>query len=116
MADERSNQGGLHTNFRLSNNGEQIVLSNSLGQIIYSITFPNQSTNVSYARIPNGTGPFVYNNPSFNYNNDFASIGQNNQFQFKCYPNPFQNRLNIFLDNKKKTNVFIYDIHGKIIK
>ena len=115
-ADERSNQGGLHTNFRLSNNGEQIVLSNSLGQIIDSITFPNQSTNVSYARIPNGTGPFVYNTPSFNYNNDFASIGQNNQFQFKCYPNPFQNRLNIFLDNKKKTNVFIYDIHGKIIK
>ena len=37
-----SNQGGLHTNFRLSNNGEQIVLSNSLGQIIDSMPFqPN---------------------------------------------------------------------------
>ena len=86
-----------------------------MGQIIDSITFPNQSTNVAYARIPNGTGPFVYNTPSFNYNNDFASIVNTNKLQFKCYPNPFQNRINIYLDNKKKSNVFIYDIHGKII-
>jgi hypothetical protein len=115
-ADEKSNQGGFHTNFKLSNNGEKIVLSNSLGEIIDFITFPTQSTNVAYARIPNGTGTFTYNPPSFNYNNDFASIGQNNQFQFKFYPNPFKSQLNIFLDNDKKTNVFIYDIHGKIIK
>ena len=50
------------------------------------------------------------------YNNNFANIGQNNQLQFKCYPNPFKSQLNIYLDNVKKTNVFIYDIHGKIIK
>ena len=115
-ADERSNQGGLHTNFRLSNNGEQIFLSNSLGQIIDSITFPTQSTNVAYARIPNGTGPFVYNTPSFNYNNDFVSVSETYKLKFDCYPNPFMDQLNISLNSSYISSVSICDIHGKIIK
>tara|TARA_B110000858_G_scaffold187603_1_gene232093 strand:+ start:4 stop:1293 length:1290 start_codon:yes stop_codon:yes gene_type:complete len=115
-ADERSNQGGLHTNFRLSNNGEQIVLSNSLGQIIDSLTFPPQSTNVAYARIPNGTGPFVYNTPSYNYNNDFVSVSETYKLKFDCYPNPFMDQLNISLNSSYKSSISICDIHGKIIK
>ena len=115
-ADEKSEQGGLHTNFRLSNSGEKIVLSNAIMQIIDSISFPSQSTNVSYARIPNGVGSFVYNSPSFSYNNDFASIGQIDNLKFHCYPNPFKNHLNISLNNSNRTSISICDIRGKILK
>ena len=115
-ADEKSEQGGLHTNFRLSNSGEKIVLSNAIMQIIDSISFPSQSTNVSYARIPNGVGSFVYNTPSFSYNNDFASIGQLDNLKFHCYPNPFKNHLNISLNNSNRTSISICDIRGKILK
>ena len=115
-ADEKSEQGGLHTNFRLSNSGEKIVLSNAVMQIIDSISFPSQSTNVSYARIPNGVGSFVYNTPSFSYNNDFASIGQLDNLKFHCYPNPFKNHLNISLNNSNQTSISICDIRGEILK
>ena len=115
-ADEKSNQGGLHTNFRLSNNGEKIVVSNSLGQIMDSVTFPMQSTNIAYARIPNGSGSFYYKTPSFNYNNNFASVSKIDDLKFECYPNPFMNQLNISLNNSDKSSISICDIHGKIIK
>ena len=85
-------------------------------QIIDSISFPSQSTNVSYARIPNGVGSFVYNTPSFSYNNDFASIGQLDNLKFHCYPNPFKNHLNISLNNSNQTSISICDIRGKILK
>lgn len=114
-ADEKHNEGIKHTNFKLANGGEKLILSNNSGQIIDYLNFPTQSTNVGYARIPNGTGNFVYNTPSFGYNNDFASISSVNQSKLNCYPNPFKNHLNILLENPNKTLISICDIQGKII-
>ena len=47
-ADKDSMQQGLHCNFKLSASGETILLSNSSGSIIDSITFSSQQTNVSF--------------------------------------------------------------------
>jgi hypothetical protein len=114
-ADEKHNEGIKHTNFKLANGGEKLILSNNSGQIIDYLNFPTQSTNVGYARIPNGTGNFVYNTPSFGYDNDFAIVSSINQSKLSCYPNPFKNHLNILLENPNETLISICDIQGKII-
>ena len=95
--------------------GEKLILSNNSGQIIDYLNFPTQSTNVGYARIPNGIGNFVYNTPSFGYDNDFANVSSINQSKLSCYPNPFKNHLNILLENPNVTLISICDIQGKII-
>jgi len=114
-ADEKHNEGIKHTNFKLANGGEKLILSNNSGQIIDYLNFPTQSTNVGYARIPNGIGNFVYNTPSFGYDNDFAIVSSINQSKLSCYPNPFKNHLNILLENPNETLISICDIQGKII-
>ena len=114
-ADEKHKEGIKHTNFKLANGGEKLILSINSGQIIDYLNFPTQSTNVGYARIPNGTGNFVYNTPSFGYDNDFANVNSINQSKLSCYPNPFKNHLNILLENPNETLISICDIQGKII-
>lgn len=50
----------IHTNFKLSANGEFIALYRPDGTLIDSLTFPNQVPDISMARFPNGSGPFLY--------------------------------------------------------
>ncbi len=69
-ADDDTTQAGLHANFKLSSDGEEVVLSRSDGRIIDQVTFPAQTLELSYSRIPNGTGPFRWVIPTFDKNND----------------------------------------------
>jgi len=64
-ADEDGNQGAEHANFKLSNFGEQLILSNSDSSIIDSITYLPQVDDISFARNPNGIGPFSMMTPTF---------------------------------------------------
>lgn len=61
-ADEQLAQGVLHVGFKLSANGESVALYQQVGNELMKIdemSFNAQLENVSYARIPNITGPFV---------------------------------------------------------
>ncbi len=51
---------GLHTNFSLNANGEDVVFSNPTGTLMDKVTFPKQHTNVSYGRTTNGTGSWNF--------------------------------------------------------
>lgn len=51
---------GLHTNFSLDADGEDVVLSNASGALVDKITFPRQYLNVSYGRLGNGAGAMGY--------------------------------------------------------
>ncbi len=58
-ADADSEQGKLHTNFKLSANGEQIgIFYDSL--FIDSITFKQQKTDISYGRYPDASSDWYY--------------------------------------------------------
>lgn len=49
----------LHTNFKLSAGGEDVVLYNTAtSTVVDSISYPSLPTNDAYARNPNGTGSF----------------------------------------------------------
>ena len=112
-ADQNKNQGMMHANFELSSNGENLILSDNSSLVIDSILFPTQSTDVSFARIPNGSGPFIYNVPSFNYNNDFANIISSDTIKVNCFPNPFDKEINISINEWLPTSIKLIDIQGR---
>lgn len=65
--------GELHAPFGLRSYGEDVVIANRAGRIIDSYSFKNQDTDVSMARIPDGTGEFQSNSqPSPGYPNTGA--------------------------------------------
>jgi hypothetical protein len=65
-ADADTTQVGLHANFKLSSSGEGAVLSKPDKTIIDKVSFPSQTLELSYSRVPNGTGDFIWQNPTFN--------------------------------------------------
>lgn len=69
-ADEDQSQGKLHTNFKFSATGEQVILLNAAGELISKVAFGPQNIDVSFARIPNGTGAFSAQFPTFGINNN----------------------------------------------
>ena len=50
----------LHTNFKLSSAGDLIVFTNSSGVLVNSVPATALNQNISYGRLPNGTGNFVF--------------------------------------------------------
>ena len=110
-ADEDGGQGDLHANFKLSNLGEQLILTNADSLVIDSITYLIMADDIAFARLPNGSGPFIMQAPTFNANNDFINSITEKQEQIKVYPNPFSDVI--------KWNSFegieVRDILGKLM-
>ncbi len=111
-ADEDQSQEGLHTNFKLSAGGEELTLSYENGITLEYIEFGEQIEDMGYARVPNGTGDFVIQSPTFAKNNDDGSsvLGYSNLSSKlmlnQIYPNPFQNSTTI--DFSLTESSFVY--------
>lgn len=70
-ADEDSTHvSGLHTNYKLSADGENIVLLSPEQEVLNLVEYPATLIEQSYARKPNGTGDFGWATPTFNKTND----------------------------------------------
>ena len=110
-ADEDGSQGEMHANFKLSNLGEQLILSNGDSLVIDSITFLTQGDDVAFARFPNGSGPFIMKAPTFNANNDFINAIIEKQELIKVYPNPFSD----IIKWNSLESVAVRDILGQLI-
>ncbi|MCB0448318.1 MAG: CotH kinase family protein [Gelidibacter sp.] len=115
-ADSDLTQTGLHADFKFSAGGENCILSYDNGIVIDSVTFGTQTTDMSYARNPNGTGPFVVQGPTFGYNNETLSV---DEFDFnkslKSYPNPTSNILTLENSNYTIEDVELYTIQGQLL-
>ena len=91
--DER--QVGLHTNFRLSASGEFIGVSDRDGStIVDSITFPEQSVDISYGRSPDAGSDWNFMVPTpASRNGNSVDVKVENTISnfelFQNYPNPF---------------------------
>ena len=67
-ADEDLDDGEMHADFKLSDDGEDIVLSILNGTeyvVVDQVNFGAQTDDISTGRYPNGTGDFVAMNPTF---------------------------------------------------
>ena len=94
--DEDENQGNLHTNYKLSNGGEQVLLFNPDSLLVDETSFGDMYPDVSWERMPNGTGPFVYLWPTFGAYNGQVSVAENTgATDLVLYPNPSNGTVNL---------------------
>ena len=105
-----------HTNFKLSANGETVVLYNTAKTKVDSVTFAKQGKDTSWARYPNGTGAFRRLLPTFNFANvltstrDFADGSL-----LSIYPNPTNGFLMIESKSTPLSNLVVYNAVGQVV-
>lgn len=97
-ADNQPEQGPLHTNFALSSTGEFISLLYKNGiTLLDSISFGNQTVDISFGRENDGDEPWIFfdeSTPGRSNNDEGVSIfNVENQNILKIYPNPVMNTL-----------------------
>ena len=118
-ADKDENQSGLHSNFKLKKTGEQLVLSNSTGNIIDSLSFGQQPVNIASARRPNGTGDFVFQSATLGFNNEevLGVFELDKKLNISLYPNPTTDYLVVDVQNEtvSKYQVNIYTVTGQLL-
>ena len=121
-ADEDVDQAGLHADFKLSGSGESILLVNPIDtSIIDAVTYQEQTTDISFGRIPNGIGPFQFiDPPTFNTENTITTSldeTSTDNDDLKIYPNPAEDYFFIWLTNinDKNSVVTIYNTTAKIV-
>jgi spore coat protein CotH len=119
-ADKDTFDIGIHANFKLAATGESIFLSNSAGNLLDEITYGSQSNGlITFGRIPNGTGPWVYVNASFNAVNLWAAgveepvVAVSSEKDFTIYPNPTSSNLNILVNQVGPYQITIRDVNGR---
>ncbi|NPD46178.1 MULTISPECIES: lamin tail domain-containing protein [unclassified Lentimicrobium] len=128
--DDRTERGPLHTNFKLSSSGDDILLMAPDSSLIDNITFGAQGEDIAYGREMDGDETWIYFQKPFgptpNATNNAAAIDELNQVLLKLYPNPvksgnrvyFQHQVNIQLHNNLgqllllKDNVTYLDTDG----
>lgn len=96
-ADEDSSQGPTHMNFKLSAAGEVLMLLDTVLAMVDSVNFGVQTTDVAYARVPNGTGPFVFQGPTYNAQNTPVAIVDPSLSALQLFPNPAKDRVQVLL-------------------
>ncbi len=114
-ADKDTDQEGLHAKIKLSSKGENLLLTNGDGSFIDSLTFGEQTTNVAYARVPNGTGDFIFKAPTFNGTNvPEATIELNDDNIVKVYPVPTDNYLTVEFEENDEYQVKVLNAMGQV--
>ncbi len=114
-ADDQSNQGQNHANFKLSSEGEFIGLYQD-SVVIDSITFGQQIENVSFGRFPNGEGPFEVLYPTPEKMNAVSSTneGQATNNDWSMAPNPANHLLDVTFKDRLPTKLTIASLDGHI--
>ena len=114
--DKDDDQVGLHADLKFSAGGESAILSYADGTIIEDITFGAQTEDMGYARVPNGTGNFVIQTPTFNGNNESLSVDDFDfQNDVKVYPNPTNGLITIKNSSVSIEKVIIYNAIGQLL-
>jgi hypothetical protein len=112
-ADNDIEQSGLHTNFKISSLGDNLIFSN--GIITFDqIVLGAQSTDISYARCPDGGVDFINGIPTYNASNGCqSSLDQNFAESVQIYPIPFNSEFTIKGEHITGKLVSIYDLFGR---
>lgn len=124
--DEDENQPGLHANFKLSGNGEELRVGYANGILIDSIIFGAQKPDVSMSRCANGQGDFMQTTPSFELPNNCNTSGWNDELpaqigqNIQIWPNPASKAnsdlLHIEMPNQIPIkNVSISNLYGQVL-
>jgi hypothetical protein len=115
--DGDTTQSGLHSNFKLTSAGENVVLSYANGTVVDNVAFGLQTADVAYARIPNGTGSFVNQSPTYLANNETASLSSHEDFGnfLTSYPNPTNGVVSVANQKYEINQLAIYNLQGQLL-
>lgn len=112
------NNGGMHADFKLSENGDRIMLSDGMTVVMDSVTFGNQAADVSVGKCTDGTGNFVIlPYTSFGYANCAVGMKEQNggDEKFILFPNPADKYLFLKKENDQECSIEIIDITGRTV-
>ncbi|MEO9534226.1 MAG: CotH kinase family protein [Crocinitomicaceae bacterium] len=112
-------QTGLHTGFKLTSNGETVILSDASLNPINEVVFPEVSPNHTYGRYPNGTGGFIPMVPTFEAENSFTALTVDDldeAHEIIMYPNPTNATIQFNFGTTELVAIRIYDLSGRLIK
>ncbi len=127
-ADGNPTQGKLHTNFRLSADGEQLALFATQAEGNYlsdTRTFNAQMTDVSYGRDPDGGKKWSTMLPTPGAPNKTramvfhrAAASPENFMLWQNYPNPFNasTRIKFYLPAPGPVTLKIFNLSGQMVK
>jgi len=123
--DKDPEQGPYHTSFKLSGGGEQIMLSNPQLEVVDSTSFGNQITDISFARVPNGSGGFQFHPPTYGANNDGEAVIDTFVVAVPTvllptvylFPNPVQNQCTVSFADPSfvMDQLSVYDSNGDFL-
>ena len=119
--DDDTEQGPLHANFKLSGDGEDIILSASDGiTLIDVVSFNEQQSDVSYGRSPDAADYWDFMTPTPdapNVNLDLDDSDIPLVTEVKNFPNPFNPSTNFefSLNRKSMIKLDIYNLRGQKI-
>ena len=122
-ADDSVEQGILHTNFKLSRSGEQVVVYGyNTKEFIDSITYEEVPRNITFGRISDGNPEWnELFRPTPRKSNIVSDLGETtfitSGFQCKVYPNPTSTQANFRVDLTRDTRLTIkvYSNTGELI-
>ncbi len=110
----------LNLNFKLSGGGEQVGLWDPAQAVIDSITYGEQTTDISYGRYPDGGANWEFM-PTFTpgATNQTNSIVENDEAVLLSQnsPNPFSGTTNIRfnLASSQKVTINVYNVTGSLV-
>ncbi len=113
-ADNDTGDTGLHANFQLDNNGEEIGLIDSDGEtLIDSIIFPDQTTDISYGRFPDATGNWSFLAiPTPGTENNDAYSGKIKALGFSHESGAYNTPFSVTIDTETEGVEIYYSVDG----
>ena len=117
-ADEGNVNGtALHSNFKLLDSGEEIMLSKG-STVLDSVSFGFQGADISVGRCPDGTGTFGTTNvPTYNALNCAVGVRElvTESIRVNLFPNPANQSITIETDSKVELPIVILNSIGDVI-
>ena len=117
-ADENGSQAGLHANFKLAAEGEDLFLANPDLTEGQQVVYGTQVADQGYARVPNGTGDFVIQNHTFNANNE-GTTAANDAAQaaavLQLFPNPTAGAVCVQTGNPLPQRLCVLNAWGQVL-
>ena len=113
-ADNDITDTGLHTNFKLDSNGEEIGLFDSDGiTLIDSVTFPNQTTDISYGRYPDSAEDWrFFSTPTPGNENSDAYLGEVGALKFSHDSGLHDEPFFVTITTETKDSTIYYTLNG----